>query len=653
MRSLLGGWILVFVWVLLASPGPSLAGPAITPMPKVAEWTGEILELDEVRISLSANVFGRDWRRVKGALDDAGVTVTDNIDGITVLLTISPVEIPEGTSPYFNQIRLQAYRIEIKPDQISIIGNSHEGLYYATRTFEQLLDGPRLPVGTIVDWPDLPIRMIMVDPARQNENMDYYRRLIEFAGRHKINAILCHLTDDQTSALHHEEYPELMHHRAWTPEEIAELKALARDNLIHLIPEVEALGHSRMFERRPNFEDYLHQTADDTPDESWMGTDIPGYTNVLCPASPHALTYLDRMFERAAKNFRHPWIHVGFDEVDMTHCARCISAFGEQSPEEWMITAFEKVHERAQAHSAKTALWGDMLLSHPGVADAIPTESTIIFDWYYRPDVTDDSVRFFTDRGFEVIASPALACAPHMVIPNRRNHDNIARFTKIARDHDLLGVNTTIWVPVRYLTDSLWTGIAFAADHAWGGSNFSEEAFFDAFTREFFGSTEGDAHREVWDRLLDILWHRPDIYTACWIDDESLEAARVVAVTREESLREKIATLSEIREELERIGESVTAHQTEWRTIGHGAAILQFTMEHLLAAPRLDTEEGLLAELNKRCVELIDVIEADWDRNRHADDPGKEGRFLQNQHLLFRFRQMDDYHKELLAKGGD
>ncbi|MCC5874958.1 MAG: family 20 glycosylhydrolase, partial [Candidatus Sumerlaeia bacterium] len=593
-------------------------------------------------------LFGFYFRGSLAALFNVGVTMGG--EGVPVSLQIVPVEIPEGTSPYFDRIQSQAYRIEINPDQVSITGHSYEGMYYATRTFEQLLDGPSLPVGTIVDWPDLPIRMIMVDPARQNENMDYYRRLIEFAGRHKINAILCHLTDDQTSALYHEEYPELMHHRAWTPEEIAELKALARKHHIQLIPEVESLGHSRMFERRPNFEDYLHQTTDDSPDESWMGTDIPGYTNVLCPASPQAHVYLDRMFERAENTFGHQWIHVGFDEVDMTQCERCIAAFGEQTSEEWMITAFETVSERVQNNNAKTALWGDMLLSHPAVADAIPTDSTIIFDWHYRPDVSDESVHFFLERGFEVIASPALACAPHMVIPNRRNYDNIARFTEIARDNDLLGVNTTIWVPVRYLTDGLWTGIAFAADHAWAGSNFDEEAFFAAFSRDFFGSAEGEAHRAVWNRLVDILWHRPDIYTASWIDSETLEAARTAAKTREAELREMITELEEIRAELDRIGESVTANHTEWKALGHGAAILQYTMEHLLAAPHIDTDAALLADLNARCVRLIEVIEADWDRNRYADDPGKEGRFLQNQHLLFRFRQMDVYHKELLAK---
>src|SRR5207244_3621796 len=63
--------------------------------------------------------------------------------------------------------------------------------------------------GSQVSTPDFALRMIMLDMARQNENFDYYRRVIDFCARYKINAILLHLTDDQTAALYEPRYPEL------------------------------------------------------------------------------------------------------------------------------------------------------------------------------------------------------------------------------------------------------------------------------------------------------------------------------------------------------------------------------------------------------------------------------------------------------------
>ncbi len=633
---------------------PASAAPPLVPPPKSASFGEEVLELESVRIVADEELEPRERAAAADVLTRAGIP--EAADGVPLRLSIAAVPIREGTYPYFEDIRRQAYRLTAGPDGIAIEGNSPAAVFHGLQTLDQLLKEQAIRHGEVHDWPDLAVRMIMVDPARQNENMDYYRRVIDFASRYKINAILCHLTDDQTSVLHHEDYPELLHHEAWTPEQVEGLVAYAADRHIELIPEIESLGHSRMFERLPDFEDYLHQTEDDDPDESWYGTDIPGYTNVLCPASEKAVRYLDEMYGLAAETFGHDWIHVGFDEVDLTNCARCREVFGEQTHDEWMIAALEQADRLVRQNAGRTGLWGDMLLAHPGVADEFAGSDMLIFDWYYRADVTDESVRFFLDRDYEIIASPALACAPHMVIPDRNNYQNIARFTAIAREHSLLGVNTTIWVPVRYMSDVMWTGIGYAAAHAWGGSRFDEEDFFAGFTHHYFGSPEGEAYRQAWSRLADVEWHRPDIYTAAWVSEGTLENARAAAERREDEVRRKIAEVEQVRAELAQIRPTITQNEIEWRTIEHSAEILQYTMEHLLAALEIDLDDpspDLIEELDAKCRELIDVIEADWDRNRFEDDPGKEGRFLDNQHLLFRFKQMHEFHTELLETWSD
>lgn len=627
------------------------AFPPIVPAPKeIVAAEGE-LRLDAVRIDVASDGLERERAVLERLLADAGIAIED--EGVPVSIGLGDLQPPLRDSTYSDAIRLQVYRIEIDGDGVVVRGNSPQGVFYALQTLDQLLDSASLPHGTVVDWPDLDLRMLMVDPARQNENMDYYRRVIRFAARYKINAILVHLTDDQTSALYHEDYPELMHEHAWRPHEVRELVAFAEEHYIDLVPEIESLGHSRMFERRPNYRDYLHQTVSDTPDESWMGTDLPGFTNVLCPGSDHAVEYLRQMYRRTAELFPHAWIHIGFDEVDMTHCARCIEAFGEQTPVEWMTTALRQAVELASERERKSAIWGDMILQYPDVVENFAPEDFVVFDWYYRPDVTAESALFFKEKGFEVVATPALACAPHMVLPDKRNYDNIARFTAIAREHDLRGVNTTIWVPVRYMSDVLWTGIAYAAAHAWDGSAFDEADFFRAFMRDYFASDAGDAYHTAWQRLAAIEWYRPDYYTAGWIDEQTLEAARTVAERRSDEIRATMRELRDIRNELAAIGDTVRANWIEWRAIEDSAAILHFSMEHLLASQHLDERGETARLLEAKTRRLIDIIEADWDRNRFADDPGKDGRFLANQHLLFRFRQMHAFHQRLIEQAGE
>lgn len=641
------GWhaILMLGFLLGLVPTGAHAFTPLLPQPKRMQMLQGELALGTIRIEAPEELAGESgW--LERQLPAYGMALGD--DGVPVRLELGMVDLPPLESRHAEAIRQQAYHLTVGPEGVRVTGASAQGVRYGLLTLLQLV-GEEAIVShwDILDWPDLAMRMLMVDPARQNENMDYYRRFIDFAGRHKINAILLHLTDDQTSALYHEDYPELMHEHAWRPDEVRALVAYAAERHIDLIPEIESLGHSRMFERLPDHADYLHQTNKDRPDQSFMGTDLPGLTNVLCPASPKAREYLAKMFSRSAELFPHPWLHIGFDEVDMSRCDRCVGEFGEQTHVEWLTTAFHTVHRIARDRGRHTAMWGDMLLAHPEVINMISPSTTVIFDWHYRPEVSAKSAEFFNDLGFDVIATPALVAAPHMVLPDRRNYDNIVRFTQIARDLDLPGVNTTIWVPTRYMSDALWPGIAFAASQAWSGSDWNEEAFTASFLVHQHHSGLVEEFHEAWTRLAAIRWHRPDFNAGCWMDEASLKAAREIDDERRAAVQAMVDELTAIRALLATVGESVQRNRTEWLAYERSAAILQYSMEHLLAARDL-TPEALRA-LDARCAELIGYIVEDWDRNRFADDPGKDGRFLQVQHLLYRFKQMHAFHQHLLA----
>ena len=345
-----GNFLLTLFLCLLAFP---VYGAVPVPPPKNLDLKSAKLSLHSVSLTV-AEEFENEAETLKELLREAHIQIAEN--GRTpVTLDKGQPEVPEFQSDYREEILRQSYAIEIGKAGVLLRAPSPQAMFHAIQTFDQLREGQVVPFGSVTDWPDIPLRMIMVDPARQNENLDYYRRVIDFAARYKINAILCHLTDDQTSALYHEDYPPLMHEHAWKPEEIRDLITYAGERHIELIPEIESLGHSRMFTRLDDYQDYLHQTNEDQADRSWMGTDIPGYTNVLCPASDKAVDYLDSIYRRASNTFDHPWIHVGFDEVDMTECKRCIDKFGKQTESEWMAPALQQASRLAAEHGRKTA----------------------------------------------------------------------------------------------------------------------------------------------------------------------------------------------------------------------------------------------------------------------------------------------------------
>jgi len=635
------------------------ADPRLIPL-FVKQWspTSETLTISAAAPATVSDVLRNEVPALLAVTDRARIPLKPGAD-VSIRLDLGDVPLPALRSRYRDRIVADAYRLVVAPDGIRIQSSTPAGAFYGIQTLGQLLSvhGSTLPCGEIVDWPDLPVRMIMVDPARQNENFTYYKRVIDFCARWKINAILCHLTDDETSCLYQPDYPELMHPQAWRPEEIRDLVDYAQARHIELIPEIESLGHSRMFLRRPDSRDILHKTKGERT-VSWMGTDVPGFTNVLCPASDKTYEYLDRMYAAAARSFPNELLHIGCDEVDMTACERCEAKFGDISKAEWFRGHLLRCREIAARHGRKIALWGDMLLKDPDILEEFPREGVVIYDWHYLPDVAPDSVDFFLDRGFEVTACPALVCSPHMIHPDAHNYENIRRFSAIARDKDVVGVNTTIWLPQRYMSDVLWPGIGFAGAHAWGGSSLKDDPFMplDLVFRDEFGGKDGPAFEAAWKDLSDIIWHRSEFLTSCWVDEASLADAKKLLAERGEEIRADRARVRAVLSTLTRLGREVRRNREAWNTLQRSAAVLDYTLEHLQAAPEVQTDKGWnldrIRALDEGCRRALGWIEEDWDRNRYADDPNKDGRFQPIQHLFHRFSQMHAFHTSLLNANG-
>ncbi|MBX7244892.1 MAG: beta-N-acetylhexosaminidase [Candidatus Sumerlaeaceae bacterium] len=580
-------------------------------------------------------------------LKQSGVSIS--VDAPTIHLEIGKVDVAVRQSRFTPQLQADAYRLTVTTNAVTIRGGSPAGVFYGIQTLvRSLSSNGTLPVMEITDWPDLPTRMIMVDPARQNENFDYYRRVIEWASRYGINAILVHLTDDQTACLHQPDYPELMHPHAWRPDEIRALVAFARKRHVELIPEIESFGHSRMFTRRDDFREILHQNRLTTGSGTWYGTSIPGFTNVLCPASEKAYDYLDRMYGAAAETFTNPVLHLGCDEVDMTSCARCEAKFPGISPSDWFRQHLLRCREIAIKHGRIAAFWGDMLIAHPEILDGLPTSGTIIYDWHYHPEVTSESAAMFRRRGFEVVACPALVCSPHIVIPDAHNYENIRRSAAIARELDLAGLNTTIWIPPRYMSDVLWPGIAYAGAQAWGGSNLDESRFAQSVARDLFGLEGTNSFDTAWIALAEAAPHM-DVFNLCaWSDAATLAKAQQAAPEKRAEIAQKQEKLRLARKELINCAPRVTRNDDAWHAVVQSADILDYLYARFDAAndPTL-TATAKLRRLEMRCVEIIGWIEADWRRNRYDGDPNMDGLYLPDQHLLHRFKKMQAYHRSI------
>ena len=602
--------------------------------------------LKECSILVEGGDLKNEEQVLRELFQERGIRVREGC--LPIRLQRASVSFGSIQSRYRDRIVDQGYQVRITDEEIVIKSPGAAGVFYGIQTLEKLIKSDfSLPKGDIVDWPDLAARMFMVDLGHQNENREYYKRVIRFCGRHKMNYLHMHLTDNQDLCLYHEEYPSVMHPHALRPQEVSELVALGRKYHVEIIPEIESFGHSEVFIRHPQKEEYLHGAG-------------PKYTKDLCPASEKTYEYLDAMYARTAREFPGPILHVGLDEVHSNpeDCERCRKKWPGISKSEWFLKHLLRCHELVTKHGRRMAMWRDVLISHKDMVDKVPKD-ILIFEWSYYVDSRNRESRdnkkavFLQEKGFEVIGCPAIIGAGNKIYPSESRYTNIERYAEMAREIDLLGIDTTTWSCHMYMTDALWLGIAFAGEQSWAGSHWNEIAFCGDFLQDFYGSSEGEMFAGIWKDMIRYMpftratssWgirqrkrvpEEPsgtydDVFVvSCWFDQKSLEKAREYAgeLGEEFQLQTKLEKLRTVRHQLENIGKTVTRNRTEWDTMEKAVAITVYTLEHLYASRDIYANQRWniqrVKELDEFCVQTIAWLEQDWDRNRFVEDRSEE-----------------------------
>lgn len=204
------------------------------------------------------------------------------------------------------------YRI-ILDGSIRIEASDEAGAYYAGLTLERLKENASslsgLPCMIIEDYPDMPVRALMVDVGRNFITKDQMCRIVDVMSRCKMNTLIIHLTEDEGWRLEIRGLPELTKFAAYhdvprlgedgeyhlgdglypmqdgrvghdidfgggtgyyTREEFKEILRYALEKHVEVVPELDVPGHSgsailAMERRHENTgEDCLLTHPDDT-----------------------------------------------------------------------------------------------------------------------------------------------------------------------------------------------------------------------------------------------------------------------------------------------------------------------------------------------------------------------------------------------------
>ena len=258
------------------------------------------------------------------------------------------------------------------------------GINHALATLYQLLErrdgGFFVPLVTVADEPDSLWRGFMIDLARQWHPVSYIYDYIDLCWQYKMSILQLHFTDDQSFTLPSKAFPKLSTPgRTYTEEEIAALRAYARDRGVILVPELDAPGHSKQFND--------------------IYPEIFGGNGILC-AEEKTFAALDVLYGELCDLFPDtPYVHIGGDEARIKHWLDCDGCRAWQEA--------NGLKDEKEMYSEYVHRLTEMILSRgktPVVWEGFPKEGneridkrTLVFSWenYYQP-ATDLAAGGFT-----------------------------------------------------------------------------------------------------------------------------------------------------------------------------------------------------------------------------------------------------------------
>ncbi len=300
----------------------------------------------------------------------------------------------------------------------------------------------------------LPVRGLCIGAPRPAAIPRFIDFIDNELGPRHVNTLVLRVDYDYQFQSH----PELAGKNSLTLAEVKRLVAACRANHIHLIPQINLLGH-QSWASSPGSLLRHYPEFDETPwvknPEHYKWPNPDGlYCRSYCPLHPQVHEVVFALMDELCDAFETDAFHAGMDEVFYLGESKCPRCAGKDKAE---LFAGEVIllHDHLKEKGRALWIWGDRLLdgratglgeweaSYIGTAravDLIPKDTTIC-DWHY--DRADLTPAYFAIKGLNVISCPwkdaavGAAQAEDLITWRRRGPPEI-------KSH-LRGVMQTVW----------------------------------------------------------------------------------------------------------------------------------------------------------------------------------------------------------------
>lgn len=297
----------------------------------------------------------------------------------------------------------EAYFLSIDKNKIILKGSAH-GLFYALKTFEQLITLNKIEKNkvsiqqlVITDYPRFTYRGMHLDVSRHFMPFDLVKKYLDYLALFKFNTFHWHLTDDQGWRIEIIKYPLLTqigayrngtiigHHPGtgnsqlhyggyYTQQQIKEIVQYAAERFITVIPEIELPGHaSAAIAAYPQLSCFPDENTN-TDSILWAGSKNGKqvqqtwgvFEDVFCP-SEFTFNFIQDVLDEVLQLFTSQYIHIGGDECPKdawkrsTFCQQLIKENNLKDEHELQSYFIRRIEKFINSKGRKIIGWDEIL----------------------------------------------------------------------------------------------------------------------------------------------------------------------------------------------------------------------------------------------------------------------------------------------------
>ena len=296
----------------------------------------------------------------------AGTTAVDRV-GLALRLAPDRVTSPEG------------YELLVEGDRITITGHDAASVFYGVCTLIQLLEareGLTLPGVRIEDWPDFPVRGLLLDISRDKvPTLGTAKQLIDQLASWKINQF--QLYTEHTFA--YRRHPAVWAKASpFTGEEILELDTYCRERFVELVPNQNSFGHMHRWFEHPQYLELAE--APDGFDFPWGHSAEPFSLN---PIDPRSLELVTDLFDELLPHFTSRLFNVGCDETFDIGQGRSRAECDRLGVGRVYVDFVQQIYREVKRRDHIMQFWGDIIVHYPELIAELPKDA-IALEWGYE-----------------------------------------------------------------------------------------------------------------------------------------------------------------------------------------------------------------------------------------------------------------------------